>query len=173
MGVALAVLLLCPLPPTRGDFVTSLTVETIAALGGLTKYEYTLKNDTSSDLSAFHFSLDVAADANLFSPYGPDDWYIGYSPGDNQIIWTSFDPATDLPPGGTILFGFFSPLSPSIQNYLIAGISDSPPDLETNTGQIASPGVSAVPEPGSLALSVTGALGMLAYTLYRERKSRR
>jgi PEP-CTERM motif len=147
----------------RGDFVTSLTVSVTQQPGGLFEYDYTLKDEAASDLPVFQLSLNVAPSANLSSLAGPSGWDVVYNPGDIQVLWSSEDSSTDILPENIGLFSFSSAGAASLQDYLIAGISDSPPDLETNSGQILGPGVSSVPEPSALILLGVGVLAVIGY----------
>ncbi len=170
-SVAITVLMLGIVPPVRGGLLTSLTVDVAPQPGGLTRYEYTLTNEATSDLSVFQFSLDVALNADLQLLSGPTGWDIIYNPGDSQVIWSSPDSSTDLLPGNGALFDISSAQGPSLHSYLIAGINEAIPDIETNSGWIAGPGVSSVPEPSALMLGSIGVLGLLGYAWRRKHRS--
>jgi len=154
------------------DFVTTVTSAQTTTPGGPLLYEYTLYNNASSDLSAANFTLFVDPHADLHSISQPLGWRdIGYTSGDGTITWESTGSSFDIHPGGSLVFSFTSILAPSLQDYVTTGISDSPPHLETDGGQIASPGVASIPEPTSMIPLGTGLAAIGGYSLRRRGKA--
>ena len=96
------------------------------------------------------------------------------------MTWESPDLSTDLLPGLSPQFSFEGVLAPVQFIYIATGLDDSQTVSGTNTGQIASPGIASVPEPGGLVLlrlrsrspGDHGPAGMagniFAYSAYRE-----
>jgi hypothetical protein len=77
------------------------------------------------------------------------------------LTWESSDLSTDLLPGQSGIFSFESLLAPTQQPYLVSGFDSTGTNFDTNSGNIASPGIASVPEPGGLLLLGIGALGVL------------
>jgi PEP-CTERM motif len=141
----------------RADLVTSLTVTTMPATGGLTEYDYTLTNLPASTITASFFFVAVDPTANLSFLTAPAGWDISYATGDSAVGFTSPDPSVDIVPGSFGLFSFDSPLLPIQASYEVAGI-DANSNFVTNNGMIAS---ASVPEPATVVLLTAGVLGML------------
>jgi hypothetical protein len=144
----------------RADFITSLGVSTMAVSGGLTEYDYTLADLSTSTVTASFFYLDVDSTANLTALTAPTGWDISYTPGDTAIGFTSPAPSFDIQPGTVGLFSFDSPLTPVIAPYAIAGI-DSNSNYIENDGVVFTPSI--VPEPSSALLCAMGAVGALGF----------
>ena len=158
-GAAIAALvLLCGTGTSRGDFLTTLTVQPTPA-GGLYHYQYTLTNTAASDRPASLFTLDVAAGSALQSISNTVGWDVTYAPGATSVIWSSaFLPTgatNDLAPGTFGIFSFVSVYTPSLQAFSIFGFDGTPFGGVTNDGTVLSPGI--VPEPAGLLLFALGA----------------
>ena len=147
--------------PARADLITNLGVSTTLLPGGLTEYDYTLSDITTSTVDASFLYIDVSSQANLSLLTAPTGWDISYSTGDTTVIFTSPDPSVDITPGTSGMFSFESPLAPMWVPYEVAGI-DSNYNYVTNDGLIFS---ASVPEPTSGLLCALGILGVAI--LYR------
>lgn len=156
-------------PVACAGLITSLSVEVSPGAGGQFRYDYTLTNESTSDLPVIGFALDIAATADLTNLIGPSGWNVSYSTGDTVISWESPDPSTDLLPGFGAVFSFLSPLEPGLSDYLILGLDENTGRFETNFGQIAGPGpsISTIPEPSSILLACIGLLGFIGLTRWR------
>ena len=169
-GVAFAIL---GWATARAEFITTLTASETPQPGGLTLYQYTLTNDPTSTLNAEGLAISVDANADLQSITGPTGWDISYLPGDTLVTWESSDISIQfIAPGDSAAFSFLSALGPAQQPYLVIGTDTLGIDFDSNFGDIASPAISSVPEPGSLVLSGLGALGVLAMVARRYPRSR-
>jgi len=141
--------------PASADLITSLDVVVTPDPVGF-RYEYTLSNTASSDLSVVSFALSIVSESDLQSITAPMGWTTSYVAGDASIAWESPDVLFDIQPGGLGVFSFLSVLGPVASDYLIVGLDESVPRIEFNEGQIAGPGASAVPEPSTMALVICG-----------------
>lgn len=155
--------------PARAGLVADISSSVTPQPGGLNLYQYTITDEPSSSLPAVEFTLTVDASANLTSITGASGWLITYSTSDNIVDWSSPSSSTDLQPGNSAIFSFVSPLGAFQQNYQIVGLTTNPFAIDTKQGQIASPGIASVPEPGSLVLFGIGTLGVLTMLARRRR----
>ncbi len=148
----------------HAGLMTTFTATTSTDTSGMTTYGYTLTNEVGSDLPVVDLILNVDPTANLQNITGPTGWTIYYSAGDPVAEWSSPSSATDLLQGSTAYLSFQSMLPPGPQYYLITGLSDSPPFVDTSSGYIDSPTAISVPEPRSLLLMLwsVGALVLMA-----------
>jgi hypothetical protein len=145
------------IPCARADLITSLEVTTKAVAGGLTEYDYTFSNLSSSTVNASFLFIAVDTTANLTALTGPTGWDVSYATGDLAIAFTSPDPSVDILPGSSGVLSFDSPLAPHLASYEAAGI-DGSGNFVTNDGAILS---ASVPEPLSVVLLTVGVLGIL------------
>jgi hypothetical protein len=139
--------------------MTDLSVSTMPVSGGLTQYDYTLANLSTSTVTASFFFVDVDGTANLSALSAPAGWDISYNTGDMAVGFTSPDPSLDIQPGFSGQFSFESVLAPVQAPYEVAGI-DANYNFVVNTGVIWS--ASIVPEPSSAVLCALGILGVLS-----------
>jgi hypothetical protein len=151
----------------RADLLTDLSVSTMLVSGGLTQYDYTLADLSTSTVTASSFFVVVDGTANLSALSAPSGWDISYTPGDMAVGFTSPDPSLDIMPGFSGLFSFESLLTPVLESYEVAGI-DPNFNFVVNTGVIASAGV--VPEPSSAVLCTLGILAVLSFHCRLRRK---
>jgi len=148
-----------------GDFIINLQASVTQDASGLYAYSYTLENLSTNGESALAFRIDVAPEADLISIIGPAVWSITYTSGDTLVVWESDDEPFDLTPGNSATFSFTSILGPDTRDYAVLGFDGS--SFLSNRGQTISPGVSAVPEPSTLTLVGTGALGLIGFSWQR------
>ena len=140
-----SLLLLTTAGSAQAGLMTTFTVETTSEPGGLTHYGYTLTNLPVSDFPTVDLILGVSTDANLQDITGPSGWTVYYNPGDSTIEWSSPSSATDLAPGNSTTFSFESSLGSGLQDYLITGLTQSPPSVDTNSGRSRSPLAASYP----------------------------
>ena len=119
----------------RADLVTSVSVSTKSVVGGLTEYDYTLSNMSSSTVTAssFYVAVDMTADLTFLS--APSGWDMSYATGDMAVGFTSPDPSVDILPGSFGIFSFDSPLPPTLVSYEVAGI-DGNGNYVVNDGMV-------------------------------------
>jgi hypothetical protein len=133
-------------------------------------YQYDLSVSPSSTLGASSLALGVSSDADPTSLTGPDGWDALFSALDGLILFQSPDSSFDINPGSSGLFSFFSPIGPGLSPYTVFGIDDASGAFEERSGSVLGP---AVPEPSSLVLLCSGALGLGIVTLRQKRRRRR
>ncbi|QEH31647.1 PEP-CTERM motif protein [Aquisphaera giovannonii] len=165
--LAAVVLLAGSVSPARAGFLTSLDVLITPQAGNSYLYEYTLTVGAASDRPAASLVIDVSTVADLTALTGPTGWDITYAAGDSFVAWDSPAEDLELAVGASAVFSFVSSLAPGLSDYQVAGIGTNPL-LAFNTGQVGAP-VAAVPEPASLAMLASGALGVLLHILIRRR----
>jgi hypothetical protein len=152
----------------RADLMTDLSVSTMPVSGGLTQYDYTLADLSTSTVTASSFFVVVDGTANLSALSAPTGWDISYyTPGDTAVGFTSPDPSLDIVPGSSGMFSFQSLLTPVLVPYEVAGI-DANNNYVVNTGVIFSAAI--VPEPSSAVLCTLGILGALSFHRRLRRK---
>ncbi|WP_165075748.1 hypothetical protein [Paludisphaera rhizosphaerae] len=148
---------LCALTSTaRADLILSVDVATSAASNGRTLYTYTVQNLATSTATLASFGVQVAQAADLADVTGPVGWDVDYVVGDASIFWTSSAESYDLAPGGSLVFGFTSVLTPGAQPF--AGIGFEPNgDFVFVDGMTTGPlnAGAAVPEPASVVLAAS------------------
>jgi hypothetical protein len=149
-------------PSARAGLITNVAVSTTPVSGGLTEYDYTVSDLSSSTITASFFFVAVDTTANLSAMSAPTGWDISYATGDPVIEFSSPDPSLDIIPGSFGLFSFDSPLAPIITTDAVAGI-DSNFNYVQNVGSILGPAVASVPEPSSALLCALGILGVLSF----------
>src|SRR5262249_48761207 len=142
----------------RGGLITHVMVDITTQPNGEYDYLYTIADDAASTLPVVEFTLTVDPTASLESVSGPSEWLITYNTGGPLVDWSSPSSAAGIQPGGSATFEFISSLPPLTQAYLVLGVDDVNFIIDTNTGMIASPGVSSVPEPSAITLGCVGAL---------------
>ena len=142
----------------RAGLITNVTVATTPVAGGLTQYDYTVSNESSSTITASFFFVAVDTTANLSVMTAPTGWDISYATGDPVIEFSSPNSSLDIIPGTSGQFSFESPLTPLITTDAVAGI-DSNLNFVQNDGFTLGP----VPEPSCVLLCGLGALGVLAF----------
>ena len=156
--------------PAKSDLIVDISVSVTPQPGGLNLYQYTITDEAASSLPTVEFTLAVDPTANLTSIMGPNDWVLTYSTGDSLVDWSSLSSSTDLQPGNSAIFSFVSPLGSIEQDYQILGLTVDPFQIGASQGQIAAPGISSVPEPGSLILLGIGALEVGTILAWRSRR---
>ena len=145
----------------RADLITNVGVSTTPVSGGLTEYDYTVSDESSSTITASFFFVAVDTTANLSAMTAPSGWDISYATGDPVIEFSSPDPSLDIIPGSFGLFSFDSPLTPVLTTDAVAGI-DPNSNFVQNVGTTLGPVVASVPEPSSTVLCTLGMLGVLS-----------
>jgi hypothetical protein len=146
----------------RAGLITNVTVSTTPVTGGLTQYDYTVSNESSSTITASFFFVAVDTTANLSVMTAPTGWDISYATGDPVIELSSPNSSLDIIPGASGQFSFESPLAPVITTDAVAGI-DSNFNYVENDGSTSGPALASVPEPSSVLLCALGAVGVLAF----------
>jgi hypothetical protein len=146
----------------RAGLITDVTASTTPVAGGLTQYDYTVTNESSSTITASFFFVAVDTTANLSVMTAPSGWDISYATGDTVIEFSSPDSSLDIIPGSSGQFSFESPLAPVITTDAVAGI-DSNFNFVQNDGVTSGPALSSVPEPSSALLCTLGVLGVLTF----------
>jgi hypothetical protein len=157
--------------PVQAGYSVEISSSVTPQGGSLNLYQYTITTDAGSSLPTVEFTLTVDPTADLTSIAGASGWVITYSTGDNFVDWSSLSPSTDLQPGDKAIFSFLSSLGPIQQEYQIVGLIDDPFQFDTSQGQIAAPGLNAVPEPTSWVLATTGALCLLVIQAKKRKKA--
>ena len=161
-----AMFLLVAAPHASAGLIVTVNASVTPAGPGLTEYEYDINSDQSNSLAFIQFQLVVAPAADPQLIAGPAGWDVFYDNLFGVISWTSYDPSTDIPPGGLGIFTFESPLSPGTQEYSAAGLDNDTGDYDIAYGETLSPTISAaVPEPSSIVLVTSGliASGLAAW----------
>jgi hypothetical protein len=146
----------------RAGLITDVAVSTTPVSGGLTQYDYTVSNESSSTITASFFFVAVDTTANLSAMTAPTGWDISYATGDTVIEFSSPDPSLDIIPASFGMFSFDSPLTPVTTTDAVAGI-DSNFNFVQNNGSILGPAIASVPEPSSALLCALGVLGVLSF----------
>jgi hypothetical protein len=146
----------------RADLITNVGVSTTPVSGGLTQYDYTVSDESSSTITASFFFVAVDTTANLSAMTAPSGWDISYATGDTVIEFSSPDPSLDIIPSSFGLFSFESPLTPVMTTDAVAGI-DSNFNFVQNVGTTLGPALASVPEPSSALLCALGMLGALTF----------
>jgi hypothetical protein len=155
----------------RADLITDVGVSTTPVSGGLTQYNYTVSDQSTSTITASFFFVAVDITANLTVMTAPTGWDISYATGDTVVEFSSPASSFDIVPSSVGMFSFESPLTPVISTDAVAGI-DSNNSYFENDGVILSPSIASVPEPSSALLCVLGVLGVLgAQKFHRRLKS--
>jgi hypothetical protein len=154
----------------KADFLTSLTAQAIQEPSGQFAYTYSVTNLPNSTDTFGGFTVNVDPLALISGIEGPTGWDSSIDTSNNLVAWTSSSPSTDILPGLSGTFSFFSPLPPISQNFLAIGFSDA--GIDFNSGTTIGPGPlssNAVPEPTSLTLLALGSLSLLGYGCRRRK----
>ncbi len=146
----------------RADLITNVGVSTAPVSGGLTQYDYTVSDESSSTITASFFFVAVDTTANLSAMTAPSGWDISYATGDTVIEFSSPDSSLDIIPGSFGLFSFESPLTAVMTADAVAGV-DPNFNYVQNVGMTLGPALASVPEPSSALLCALGMLGVLSF----------